>query len=526
MRRKIPDMRPGSDYFVGRVELCKNIIDATQRTNAVLLFGGRQAGKTTTLLHLRTMISSEHGDVRFLSALDIPVYIDLTSLPCDAEPRDFFQHLINKARDSCTSQIDGFISSLGATVRHEELLDTFIHELKQIRYDCGEVEPRFVFLLDESERILGERFPRGFQDNLFTLLFGENAGSEYDISMIFAGAQHLYAFMHDDTSPIGSRAIAHHIKNLSGEDVKDLTVKVFENESRETIDELAASIFQCTGGQVGLVVRMLRELLHFERIDDIEICVRDAEAIVMKNCGGLIENWTLSLTSEARLILHSLSKTSLMSESDIARILHEGGGNNFLTPRVCEEFQYMGIAHFENYSLTPLNPIFWDRVQKLLEVFTASDSVTDEVWRLVEKTELDLRELVKKKFNAEFSSESEFKMKSILGTQTWNDIQNKQQDSKSKYKYSPVEMRDVISCMYLGDYQKLMINRLSWHLFTHMFRDKRALEDMFGAITQVRNDRAHFSNVPSKELERCRIACDDLLVIIGREVNSGEQIIP
>jgi hypothetical protein len=53
-----------------------------------------------------------------------------------------------------------------------------------------------------------------------------------------------------------------------------------------------------------------------------------------------------------------------------------------------------------------------------------------------------------------------------------------------------------------------------------MFRDKRELEDMTNAIMPVRNDRAHFSTVPSKELERCRIACDDLLVISERELDA------
>lgn len=52
---------------------------------------------------------------------------------------------------------------------------------------------------------------------------------------------------------------------------------------------------------------------------------------------------------------------------------------------------------------------------------------------------------------------------------------------------------------------------LAWKLFQPAFRDKRELDDLLKCVIPVRNDLAHFRRVPAKELDRCRLAADDLL---------------
>jgi len=63
----------------------------------------------------------------------------------------------------------------------------------------------------------------------------------------------------------------------------------------------------------------------------------------------------------------------------------------------------------------------------------------------------------------------------------------------------------------------------AWDMFKGFFRDKRQLEDLLNAIKPVRNDLAHFRAVPAKELDRCRIAADDLVAILEREVESRDS---
>ncbi len=74
----------------------------------------------------------------------------------------------------------------------------------------------------------------------------------------------------------------------------------------------------------------------------------------------------------------------------------------------------------------------------------------------------------------------------------------------------------ILDCLYLGQLGQLMLSNESWHLFKHLFRDKRELQDLLGAVSPVRNDCAHFRNVPDKELSRCAVACDDILAIVAR----------
>jgi hypothetical protein len=61
-----------------------------------------------------------------------------------------------------------------------------------------------------------------------------------------------------------------------------------------------------------------------------------------------------------------------------------------------------------------------------------------------------------------------------------------------------------------------MTSNQAWELFKEGFRDKRELEDLIRPISTVRNDVAHFRSVPAKELERCRMAIDDLRVKVER----------
>jgi hypothetical protein len=62
-----------------------------------------------------------------------------------------------------------------------------------------------------------------------------------------------------------------------------------------------------------------------------------------------------------------------------------------------------------------------------------------------------------------------------------------------------------------------MISGEAWELFRKPFRDRREWEDLIRAITPMRNDAAHFRSVPLRaELERCRMAIDDLTALLAR----------
>lgn len=185
---------------VERDELCLNLLKSSLDARIGLLFGSRQAGKSAVLRRAVSLVTSSTADASVLCDIDVPVYVDLMRLQFDATPGDFFSFLAQQAQDACTTCISGFaISALHSRNRADASPDVFANDIQLLRQCAGEVNVRFVFLLDEAKRILGHRFPRGFQDNLYALLFNPDLGVSDYIAFVFAGAQHLYQFFDDDT---------------------------------------------------------------------------------------------------------------------------------------------------------------------------------------------------------------------------------------------------------------------------------------------------------------------------------------
>src|ERR1043166_1664313 len=92
----------------GRDELCTSILQSALQSGAVLVFGGRQAGKTTILRKIEDSFNEDRCSSDDLRQLVIPVYADLMTLPYDAAPRDFFRLLSTLALQACSRRIEGF----------------------------------------------------------------------------------------------------------------------------------------------------------------------------------------------------------------------------------------------------------------------------------------------------------------------------------------------------------------------------------------------------------------------------------
>ncbi|MDZ3825626.1 hypothetical protein [Pseudomonas monsensis] len=396
------------------------------------------------------------------------------------------------------------------------MLLEFSSALNMVKEKCGEVEISLIFLLDEAKRVLTDRFTRGFQDNLFALLYGDSELRPIRLSIVLAGAQHLYKLSEDSTSPIGSRAVSITLKNLKLSDV-DEYCKCLSGTDALTRSACVDFIHQQTGGHAGLMSRFVDELSDASSgVADFQII---SEIIFARN-RGLFDNWIGSFTPEALYVAHALSGVKSLSQADTAQCLVNGGLNRFTATRVMDEFCFTGIAVQNARNISPVNEVFWSYFNcSLLALDTGAK--THETWRLIEDTELLLREAVFQTYSTVFGDNALVSMKKVLGDATFDKIQTIQDKSLKQYRLSKqVDGRDLMSCMYIGDLQALIISNLAWVHFKGKFRDKREFEDIIKAIAPVRNDRAHFSIVPEKELERCRIACDDLIVLFEKSVSS------
>jgi hypothetical protein len=140
-----------------------------------------------------------------------------------------------------------------------------------------------------------------------------------------------------------------------------------------------------------------------------------------------------------------------------------------------------------------------------------------KAWWLIETLELTLRRVVRAKYSERWGDGADTQIRKILGEEGWITLERNREKNERQYPLSPRGCsHDVLDYCYLGQLVQFMAAGPAWELFRDMFRDKRQLEDLVKAVTPVRNDRAHFRTVPERELDRCRLACEDLTAIVTR----------
>jgi hypothetical protein len=496
--------RPTAAFCFGREELCDGIIRSSLEQSAVLLFGGRQSGKTTILLKLQETLRSR-PDV-------LPIYVDLMVLSPGASASDLFRLFYRLAAENYACRV-GSNSAFAAPTHSaaEYPFETFVADLAALTKFIPEPNFTFLFLVDEAKKLIGSDTAKGFQDNLFALLYGDTAMAGR-CSMVFAGAQDLYDFCENQTSPIGSRAAFFFVTNLSMSDVGSILSAINLYDPAEH-DHFVDLIYKLAGGNAGLTVRVAvrpDQLGLGRSFDDVVEEERSRHS-------GLLRIWASSLTPEARALQDLLLINDTVSMPDIPPYFRQLRLDPFASDRAYEEVQFTGIANREGGTLRIGSEIY----RKYAEAFVVPQAPLHEeqsVWSLIEATETGLRKLVSKKYEPQWK-DVEAQVKKTLGEDAWSTIQENKRKGSRAYRYSAPEIEDpLLDFMYLGQLVQLIIYRDAWDLFKHLFRDKRQLEDILADISPVRNDHAHFRRVPPRELLRCRLRCEDLLYLIEEEV--------
>lgn len=500
---------------VGRDALRADVAAAAQRTGSVLLFGGRQAGKTTLLRNIAARASGDTVDVKSLAPYDAVVYIDLMTLPYDAQPTHFFECLASCAAATCASSIKGFHSP-SLRLEQSSTLDTLVDNLKRLVDAAGNVDLRFMFLLDESKRVLGSRFPRGFQDNLFALLYGELDVS-HRCSLVFAGGQELYGFCEDETSPIGSRAAKLLLTCLSAEAVRAIVAESRAFTTQEECIQTGNDVFEWTGGHAGLTAQLCRAMAA-----DSGQQVAQLAKLIETQHSELFTIWRERLSTEARAVHDHLVRVGSLSRPEIAQVLARKGLDSLRSDRARDEIEFTGIGTYVGGRLNMSNRLYREMI---LDTVGAEEGTPAEenVWALVRETELAGRRLVGDRYTNRWGTSAEGKMHDALGREAWGRVNKNRDDYKYRPGREPLEKLAILDFTFLGQLGQLMLWGPAWDMFRHLFRDKRDLEDLLKGIAPVRNDMAHFRNVPDKELARCRVASDDLLAVLERELRTTSR---
>jgi hypothetical protein len=321
---------------------------------------------------------------------------------------------------------------------------------------------------------------------------------------------------HDETSPIGSRASRHIISNLSKDAISEMLKHADSKIAEDEVSIFADAIHKQTGGHAGLSSQIVWRIAGLPGDRHSESDLKVTLDGVLIDCMQTMRIWNSALSDEAGVVRDKLARNQQLTLSQAAGFLAEGQYERFAADQAFDELEFTGIAIRNQDSLTRSNLIFWT----YLEPYNKAGEATKEereLWELIEKTELAVRSFILSKYKEAWPDRWEAVMERVLGSVAWAKVSENLRRSARNYPYSPEQpQKDVIDCMYIGQLQMLIVFRDSWPLFSNFFKDRRQVEDIFRAITPVRNDRAHFNSVPQRELSRCRLSCGDLLSIVGQ----------
>ena len=501
----------------GREDLINRMLTLADERRCVLLFGGRQAGKTTMLRHAQRVAVTRWRRSTGYDGASVAVYVNLMALPYDAGPSEFYGELLDRAIAVCGGKDGGSVLVEGRERRRRiDTTDAFGTELARVP-QVARGTRRVIFLLDEAGRVLGRRFPRAFQDNLFSMLYVDRSKAAERVALVFGGAQELAGFCEDETSPLGSRAEQLDVVNLGF-----AALTGFMDDRVPEMDERGRGyVFEETGGHAGLSARVIEQCIGRGASTVEEI--REVSLDVAESSRRLFEHWMGHFSEDARVVLRRIaSRRTGLQRREVAQLLADARRDRFGAERTWHELQYVGVCRIDGEGrLTKCNAQFW----RYYEEFDPPDLVgtADEarVWELIRETEVALRSLVYKKYGEKWPGREVVMMRKALGRE-WEGVERVIERSRAAYPRSPGHERDVMECMYLGQLGALIESNQAWDMFKALFEDRREFGRMLKDIYPVRNDIAHFVTVPSKELQRCGIACDDVLVIVRQ--GSGDEV--
>ena len=146
------------------------------------------------------------------------------------------------------------------------------------------------------------------------------------------------------------------------------------------------------------------------------------------------------------------------------------------------------------------------------EVPKFAEADEKRAWSLIEDVELQLRARVLAAARTKWGDHAERSIVGLLGENQRTALEGLRTKHKAAYPLSTEKpATTLLDYFYLGQLVEVMLTNDLWGEFKAIFREKDALQRLVAPVSKVRNDRAHFRAVPDKELQRCIIACDDLL---------------
>jgi hypothetical protein len=146
---------------------------------------------------------------------------------------------------------------------------------------------------------------------------------------------------------------------------------------------------------------------------------------------------------------------------------------------------------------------------------------------MIKEVETALRSLVRTKYKEKWGPEADARLLKLFSEKEVADLEVRRAKHRGAYPMSPGEVAtdEFLDYLFTGDLARLVTATETWDKFSPIFDGRKdVLQKKLQEIMPVRNDGAHFRAVPSKELDRCRIACDDLLVMFRKATSPTAKL--
>jgi len=125
---------------------------------------------------------------------------------------------------------------------------------------------------------------------------------------------------------------------------------------------------------------------------------------------------------------------------------------------------------------------------------------------LIEKAEVALRSLVCARIQSKFRENAEALVRRVVGDERWGRIVREREKTAATQK-------DAFGYCTIGELEQVVVQ--FWPLFRDVFHERREFDKLLSSLVRVRNNLSHARPVAHKDLARCRVACQDLIDMIG-----------
>ncbi len=151
------------------------------------------------------------------------------------------------------------------------------------------------------------------------------------------------------------------------------------------------------------------------------------------------------------------------------------------------------------------------------------DALDVDAWPIIRETELSLRSSIRSTFASTYGLRAGERVYEHLGPDEAVKIKARISETRKRYLTAPdfTPSENPLDYLYLQQLVELISRE--WALFKSVFGEKSFLMNKVKDIAGVRNDEAHFRNIPQVERMRAYVACSDILAKVRTRTEVAKE---